>query len=190
MKPQTAVRKAHSTTRSRAPAASRAKRPGAGDGRALARRVYAVLEVKRISLAIAESCSGGLVCDLLTDVPGISRRFLEGIVCYGNGSKTDRLGVPVKLIERHGAVSGEVASAMAAGVARTAGADAGLGATGVAGPSGGSPGKPVGLVFIAAYLRGVTRVRRYLFHGSRRRIKISAARAALQMLLARIAREP
>ena len=101
------------------------------------------------SVAVAESCTGGGVCEALTSVPGSSAYFLGGIVAYGNESKTRELGVPPDLLASRGAVSREVAEAMAAGVARRFGADIGIGTTGIAGPGGGTPEKPVGTVYVA-----------------------------------------
>lgn len=100
-------------------------------------------------LAVAESCTGGLIARLLTDLPGSSAWFERGIVSYSNRAKQDLLGVPGALLERHGAVSGEVAQAMAGGLLARAPVDWALAVTGVAGPGGGSPDKPVGIVWIA-----------------------------------------
>lgn len=136
------------------------------------------LRQTRTTLAVAESCTGGLISHLLTGVPGISEVFLEGVVTYSNASKIRRLGVPERLLERHGAVSAPVARAMALGVARTAGADLGLAVTGIAGPGGGSPAKPVGLCFLAVG----ERVERRLFGGDRRMIQMRAAQTALDLL--------
>jgi nicotinamide-nucleotide amidase len=137
---------------------------------------------KRQTIAIAESCTGGLISHKLTSVSGISAALLEGLVCYSNRSKTARLGVPAELIRRHGAVSPEVAAAMAEGIARTAGADAGIAVTGIAGPSGGSKKKPVGLVWHAVHYRGRTRVERRVFPGDRPAVKDRAANFALDLV--------
>ena len=112
---------------------------------------WIVAELKRrgLSLSTAESCTGGLLASRITDVPGASEVFREGFVTYSNSAKTERLGVPPELIERHGAVSPEVAAAMAIGAQKRAKADFALALTGIAGPGGGSAGKPVGLVHIA-----------------------------------------
>lgn len=107
-----------------------------------------LLERRRETLAVAESCTGGRVASRLTSVPGSSAYFLEGVVAYANAAKTRRLGVPSSLLARHGAVSAETAEAMAQGVRRSAGADWGLAVTGIAGPGGGSARKPVGLVYL------------------------------------------
>ena len=101
------------------------------------------------TVATAESCTGGLLGKLLTDVSGSSAYYVGGFVTYSNTQKTERLGVPAELIERHGAVSAVVAEAMAAGCRRTTGSDYALAITGVAGPTGGTPEKPVGLVYVA-----------------------------------------
>jgi len=100
------------------------------------------------TLAVAESCTGGLVAQRLTDYPGVSQVFLGGVVCYANQAKIDLVGVPSQLIEQHGAVSAEVAEALAVGARDRFGASLGIGITGIAGPDGGSPDKPVGLVYL------------------------------------------
>ena len=100
------------------------------------------------SLAVAESCTGGMIASALTEIPGVSRVFLGGVVSYANSAKVNLLGVPARLIEEHGAVSAEVAEAMARGARERFLADLGLSVTGVAGPSGGTPEKPVGLVYL------------------------------------------
>jgi PncC family amidohydrolase len=149
----------------------------------LARRVGQWLAGKGRTLAVAESCTGGLIGHALTEVPGISRVFRGGVVAYGDSVKRRLLGVPRGLLARHGAVSREVARAMARGVRRRTGADWGLAVTGVAGPGGGTAKKPIGLVFVAsAGPRGLL-VRECRFTGGRSRIKRQAAREALQLLL-------
>jgi nicotinamide-nucleotide amidase len=148
----------------------------------LAEAVADLLLRRRKTIAAAESCTGGLIVSQLTNVPGISRSLLEGWICYSNASKTARLGVPAELIRRHGAVSGEVAAAMAEGAARTAGADVGVATTGVAGPSGGTRTKPVGLVWHAVHYRGRTRVERRVFPGDRASVKERAANLALDLV--------
>jgi nicotinamide-nucleotide amidase len=115
----------------------------------VAARVVEVLDRRGLTLAVAESCTGGLIGHLLTDVPGSSRVFPGGIVAYGNQPKRDLLGVSADLLQIHGAVSGETALAMAEGVRRAMQTDVGVGVTGIAGPTGGSADKPVGTVFIA-----------------------------------------
>jgi nicotinamide-nucleotide amidase len=129
------------------------------------------------TLAIAESCTGGLITDRLTDVPGISRSLLETVVAYSNASKIARLGVRERTLRDHGAVSEQTAVEMARGVAERAGADVGLAVTGVAGPTG----RPVGLVWIALW-NGAPRERRLDLRGDRRRIKMLAAAHALDLL--------
>jgi len=139
-----------------------------------------------LRIAAAESCTGGLVMARLTEVPGSSAYVDRGVVVYSNQSKTDLLDVPPTLIHAHGAVSGPVAEAMAAGIVRKAGTDLGLGVTGVAGPSGGTPEKPVGMVAIAAaWARGGTigtRVRTFNFIGGREMVRFQASQAALDMV--------
>lgn len=140
------------------------------------------LAKKRRTLAIAESCTGGLVSSRLTDVPGSSRYVRGSVVAYHNQVKQDFLGVEKALLAKHGAVSGPVAKAMAEGARRTFGTDIGLAVTGIAGPGGGTKTKPVGLVFMAvADRRGVVAQQR-VFHGDRLSIKGQAAQSALDML--------
>jgi len=114
-----------------------------------ATRVAELLKKHKRTVATAESCTGGLIAKLLTDIPGSSEYFIEGVVVYANDSKTRLLGVPAQLITEHGAVSRQVAVAMALGCRAKSGADFALSTTGIAGPGGGTPEKPVGLVYIA-----------------------------------------
>ena len=139
-----------------------------------------------LRIAAAESCTGGLVMARLTEVPGSSDYVDRGVVVYSNQSKTELLGVPADLIAAHGAVSEPVAVAMATGMARVAGTDMAVGITGVAGPSGGTPEKPVGMVVIAAaWARNgtiETRVRTFNFIGGREMVRFQASQAALDMV--------
>ncbi len=152
------------------------------DGSSLEEVVGRLLRDSRVTIACAESCTGGLIGHRLTDVPGSSAYFLESAVVYGNAAKRKRLGVPAALIDRHGAVSAAVARSMALGIRRTSGADLGLAVTGIAGPGGGTPRKPAGLVYIAlAGSRGVA-VRRRLFFGGRAEVKFQASQKALDMV--------
>lgn len=130
------------------------------------------------TIAIAESCTGGLIAHKLTEVPGISAVLLESVVAYSNASKVARLGVPEELIRRHGAVSEPVARAMALGAARTSGARLGIAVTGIAGPAGGTPQKPVGLCYVAVN----DWVERKVFTGDRSGVKERAAGFALNMV--------
>ena len=144
------------------------------------------LAQRGLTLALAESCTGGLIGHRLTQVPGSSAYFDRGVICYSNAAKTDLLGVPRGLLARHGAVSAEVARAMAEGVRTRSHAQIGLSVTGVAGPGGGSERKPVGLVYIGLDARGGTRTtpisQEYRFQGDRATIKSRAAQAALNLL--------
>ena len=134
------------------------------------------------TLAIAESCTGGLIGDRLTNIAGASAFFLLGIIAYNNAAKTKILGVSSALFKKHGAVSAPVASAMAQGVRKILKTDYGLSVTGIAGPGGGSKSKPVGLVFIAVSTKQKTFVQKFLFKGTRLAIKKKASQAALKML--------
>ncbi len=134
------------------------------------------------TLATAESCTGGLLASLITDVPGASRYFLEGVVTYSNAAKVRQLGVAPATLDAHGAVSAEVALEMARGIRARSGADFGVGITGIAGPEGGSPEKPVGTVHIAVAHPGGEWEQRFLFPFDRLRFKQLAAAAALDKL--------
>jgi nicotinamide-nucleotide amidase len=152
------------------------------DGSGLEAVVGARLKEQRLTIACAESCTGGLIGHRLTGVAGSSAYFLESAVVYGDRAKTRRLGVPRALIERHGAVSAAVARAMAAGIRRTSGADIGVAVTGIAGPDGGTPRKPVGLVYIAVARARKTTVLRSLFFGRREDVKFQSSQKALDLV--------
>ncbi|MEJ2744275.1 MAG: CinA family protein [bacterium] len=141
-----------------------------------------LMKVKNLTLAVAESCTGGLVGHTITQVGGSSDYFLGGVIAYSNSSKINILGVKNAVLRRHGAVSKKVASAMAEGVKRIFNADIGLSTTGIAGPSGGSKSKPVGLVYVGLAGEGKTITAKYGFKGTRHAIKTRATKAALAML--------
>ncbi|MEQ9813206.1 MAG: CinA family protein [Azospirillaceae bacterium] len=135
---------------------------------------------ERKTLACAESCTGGLITAILTAVPGSSDVVDRGFVTYSNGAKSEMLGVDPHMIERHGAVSAEVARAMAQGAIRHSAADVAVSVTGIAGPGGATPGKPVGLVFIGWMQRGgVPMAARHVFEGDRQAIREAAAREVI-----------
>ncbi len=153
------------------------------DGRAMEQVVGDLLRARRLTIAAAESCTGGLMLSRLTDVPGSSAYVLGGAVAYSNALKTTAAGVPEELIVTHGAVSEPVAVALAEGIRERTGADVAVGITGIAGPGGGSPEKPVGTVVVAAIVPGLpARVRRFALPGGRPQIKFLAAQAALDMV--------
>lgn len=143
-----------------------------------------------LSLATAESCTGGLVGHLLTEMPGSSAYYRGGLISYSNDLKQAELGVPQATLAQHGAVSAQAAVAMAEGARRRYGADVAVAVTGIAGPDGGSPAKPVGLTYVAlADSRGHD-VRRFQWQGDRSRNKADSARAALELLSERLGDEP
>ncbi|HEY0079465.1 MAG TPA: competence/damage-inducible protein A [Pyrinomonadaceae bacterium] len=144
------------------------------------------LAVAGFTLAVAESCTGGLISGRLTEVPGSSTYFMEGVVAYSNEAKVRLLGVPADLIGEHGAVSAPVAEAMAEGVRLRAETDFGLSITGIAGPGGGSEEKPVGLVYIALSDDAHTEHRKLLLPGDRQLIRWRASQAALDLLRRRL----
>lgn len=152
------------------------------NGQKLEEIVAHELTLNQATVATAESCTGGLLAERLTRVPGSSSYFLGGVVCYSNDLKTAWADVPAELIESKGAVSPEVAQALAQGIRSRIGATLGIGITGIAGPSGGSPEKPVGLVYIALADAAGSRDRTLRFPGDRERIRWHASQAALDML--------
>jgi len=187
----------HATVRARTAAAARAEAErlrrdalraagrwcyGEGDA-TLESVVGAALKKKRLTLAVAESCTGGLVGGRLTSVPGSSAWFHGGVIAYDNSVKTKLLGVSPALLEKHGAVSEECAAAMAEGAGKALRTDLGVAVTGIAGPDGGTKEKPVGLVHLAVYgPGGALRSRRLDIHGPREAVRARAAGAALALL--------
>ena len=153
------------------------------DGSAMEQVVGTLLRERRLTISAAESCTGGLLMSRLTDVPGSSDYVLGGAVAYSNDAKTELAGVPAELIEVHGAVSEPVALALAEGIRARTGSSMAAGITGVAGPGGGTPQKPVGTVAIALTGRDLTpRVRTFSFFGGRPQVKFQASQAALDMV--------
>ena len=140
------------------------------------------LELKQETLAVAESCTGGLLSQRITSISGSSRSFLGGAVVYSNELKTDFAEVPPQLIAAHGAVSAEVAESMAQGIRRRVGATMGVGITGIAGPGGGTEEKPVGLVYIAVSYGNKTESLECKFRGDRDRVRLWASQQALDMV--------
>lgn len=152
------------------------------NGESLEQIVGYWLQMRNATLAVAESCTGGLLAERITSVGGSSRYFLGGAVVYSNALKTELAGVPTEMIERHGAVSREVAAALAEGIRYRCDSTLGVGITGVAGPGGGSPDKPVGLVFHAVASDSGTEVVQRNFPGDRKRIRRFASTMALDMI--------
>jgi nicotinamide-nucleotide amidase len=148
----------------------------------LAEVVGRLLRSRRLKLAVAESCTGGLLGKLITDVPGSSDYFLGGVISYSDALKSRLLGVPERLLETKGAVSEETAIAMARGVRERLCSDVALAVTGIAGPGGGSEEKPVGLVYIGLASGADVEARRFLLFTSREDIRTRAAHTALDML--------
>lgn len=153
------------------------------DAADLAARVVEQASAKGLTVALAESCTGGLVCAALTGVAGASAVLTHGVVAYANEAKAGLLGVPAPMIARHGAVSGEVARAMAQGVRRLSKASLAVSITGIAGPGGGSADKPVGLVWFGVDGGAGPRTERQVFPGDRTEVRARACRHALRMIL-------
>ena len=149
----------------------------------LATEVLDLCREARLTLAIAESCTGGLIAAALTEIAGSSDVVERGFVTYADQAKTDLLGVPGALIIAHGAVSDPVARAMAEGALERSPADVAVAVTGIAGPGGATPGKPVGLVHLAAARRGrQTLHERHVFAGDRAQVRLSAVAGALNLV--------
>ncbi len=158
-----------------------------GEGDAdLAAVVLEEARMRGLRLAVAESCTGGLLGARLTEVPGSSDVFVGGVIAYDNAIKVELLGVPEPLLQEHGAVSEAVVLAMAEGAVRRFGVGSALAITGIAGPAGGSPEKPVGTVWLACSHEGLVEARRSIFPGSRHEIRARAAQAALLLLHRRL----
>lgn len=153
----------------------------------LARSVQARCVGRSLTVSTAESCTGGLVGHLLTEVPGASDYYAGGVVAYSDEMKRRALGVPGEVLARHGAVSAQVAVAMADGARGALATDLAVAVTGISGPTGGSAAKPVGLAYVAVADPEGHDVRRFLWPGDRTENKRDSARAALELLLERLA---
>ncbi len=152
------------------------------DEEALEAVVLKLLQERKLTLALAESCTGGLVSNRLTDIPGASESLMYGVVSYSNEAKVKLLGVKEETLRAYGAVSSQTAEEMAAGVRSLVNADIGVSVTGIAGPDGGSPEKPVGLVYIGIASGEKTEVHKVIFNGNRKRIKWNTSNKALDLL--------
>jgi len=148
----------------------------------LEEKVGELLNARRLTLAVAESCTGGLVGHRLTNVPGSSAYFLGGVIAYSNEAKAQLLGVSRATLTDFGAVSAETAREMARGARRALGADVGVSVTGIAGPGGALPGKPVGLTWIACAAQNFERAERYVWEDDRITNKEKSAEAALRLV--------
>jgi nicotinamide-nucleotide amidase len=166
------------------PAVHRVEAGGADEGAdAAAEELGAALHARGLTIGVAESCTAGMLGALITSVPGSSRYFLGGIIAYSNEVKSAQLGVPEELLERHGAVSEEVARAMADGVRRRLDTDFGLSVTGIAGPNAEATDKPVGLTYVWVSASGTSEGRRFVFEGTREQNRRRAAHEALKLAL-------
>jgi PncC family amidohydrolase len=149
----------------------------------LINKVSDELKKNHVTIATAESCTGGLLAHCLTNISGSSEYFDCGVISYSNKAKKQLLGVPEQLLKNYGAVSKEVAATMAKGIQQRAQVNYGLATTGIAGPTGGSKDKPVGLVYIALSTKDTVVVKQFLFSGDRLTNKESTCTAALELLL-------
>ena len=147
------------------------------------KKLLEILSKKKLTLAVAESCTGGALSNRLTNIPGSSRVFLLGIIAYSNEAKNKILKIPKSVIQAKGAVSSETAKLMAAKIAKLSGSSIGIAITGIAGPRGASKDKPVGTVFIAVASDKKIIAKKFYFSGNRLQIKIKTTEKALDMLL-------
>ncbi|MCI9019545.1 MAG: nicotinamide-nucleotide amidohydrolase family protein [Eubacterium sp.] len=149
----------------------------------LEERAAQLLIQRGFTVTTAESCTGGLLAGRLLNAAGISKAYREGYITYSNEAKEKLLQVSHETLEAYGAVSEQTAMEMAEGAAKQAGAQAALATTGIAGPDGGTPEKPVGLVYISCYVNGVTIVEEHVFAGERAQVRSMSVEAALHMLV-------
>lgn len=155
----------------------------ADDLGSLETRLGEILRKNKLTISVAESCTGGLISHRITNISGSSDYFEQGVITYSNKSKMQLLNVPKLILESFGAVSAETVKAMAEGVRTISKSDLGLAVTGIAGPTGGTGQKPVGLVFIGLSSKKPTQVKEFRFSGSREMIKNEASTEALKMVL-------
>jgi nicotinamide-nucleotide amidase len=149
----------------------------------LVNKVSDELKKYQVTIATAESCTGGLLAHMLTNVSGSSEYFDRGVISYSNTAKMELLGIPAQLLKNYGAVSKQVAAAMAKAIQQRSQVDIGIAITGIAGPTGGTKDKPVGLVFISVSTKDTVVVKEFLFSGDRLANKDSTCTAALELLL-------
>jgi len=148
----------------------------------LLHQIAKILTRKKLTLSVCESCTGGMLGSMLTNIPGSSKYFLGGIIAYSNEAKEKIVGVKTQTLKKYGAVSTEVAAAMAKGVQKKFKSDIGMGITGIAGPTGSSKDKPVGLMYIAIASQEKISVGKYLFAGSRTMIRVKTCLKSLLLL--------
>lgn len=147
-----------------------------------AEKAVKLLAENKMTVTTVESCTGGMVCSSLVDVPGASAVLNEAFVTYSNDAKKKLVGVKKSTLKKYGAVSAKCAKEMAKGAAAAAGADVAVSTTGIAGPDGGSDEKPVGLVYIACFVKKKTVVKKFVFDGDRMQVRISATKEAVKLL--------
>ncbi|MCM8789578.1 MAG: CinA family protein [Candidatus Omnitrophica bacterium] len=145
-------------------------------------QIHKLLLKRKLTVSVAESCTGGILSNFLTYSPGSSKYFVSGIVAYSNEAKARLLSIPRRVIAKNGAVSKQVALLMAKNVRKIAQTDFGIGVTGIAGPSGATPEKPVGMVFIAVATKTKTTCKKFNFRGSRATVRKTAALKVLELL--------
>lgn len=148
----------------------------------LEEEVARLLIEKRLTISTAESCTGGMVAARLINYPGISKVFLEGFITYSNEAKNKRLGVSMDTLNKYGAVSEQTAYEMAQGVCKASGSDVSIVTTGIAGPSGGTDKKPVGLVYIGVCIQGEVIIEKHIFKGTRGEVRLQSALKGIDLL--------
>ncbi|UCE04482.1 MAG: CinA family protein [bacterium] len=145
-------------------------------------KLIELLKQNKLTISTADSCTGGLISKLITDVPGASEVFIGGVVSYSNEMKVRWLGVKQETLEQHGAVSENTVKEMLNGIMRQSGSDIAVAVSGIAGPTGGTPEKPVGTVFLGVLFRDQMMVKKYLFKGSRQEVRLKSAKKAEEMI--------
>lgn len=152
------------------------------EGAAIEDTVARLLIKKDLTISTAESCTGGLLAGKLINYPGISQVYMEGVITYSNEAKMSRLGVKMETLDSFGAVSEETAREMAIGIVKSAETDIGVSVTGIAGPGGGTSEKPVGLVYVGLNIKGIVKVKKFNFTGSREQIRNKTVVSALEWI--------
>ncbi len=148
-----------------------------------AKKLVSLLIKNKLTLSLAESCTGGALSDSITNIPGSSQTLLLGIIAYANNAKSKILKIPKNIIQKKGAVSAKIAKLMSQNVLKLSNSDLGVGITGIAGPSNAVLGKPIGTVFIAIASKNKVKIGKFKFSGERKKIKNKSVQKAIQMLL-------
>lgn len=151
-------------------------------------KISRILKQRKLTISVVESCTGGLIQKLITDIPGSSEYFLGGVVAYSNKLKEKLVGVHPETLRKYGAVGSETALELAQGIRKITGANIGVSTTGIAGPTGGTPKKPVGLIYIGLCTKTNCTVKRFVFKGKRNQIRESTALKSLELVVKLLSR--